>query len=394
MAMQKPENMGSDMFASLVQGIDVLYSEGFDHCAVSVKTLMREYDELTRNNRALRGTVTNLNALRDDLIAERDSLEKQLEVKTNEARGLADQLHVAKTELELVRKELADAHSARNHEQRLRMKAEQEAERLEGELQERVKAHSSEIEERDAAFKQTCREMTDRYKRDTERCVLMNHEMMHMLKNFGADAEDFHNLQRAVDELMGKQYASDLLLNPWLAPMLVAEGNKSDVMKAEAKRRGLPVHDVKICERSDMQRLNELAFGASTSYLAQRLIDMAEDLPGLTPIQSALIAAAGDRLGVDTWPSLRALRRRPVTKGELAEALYPESEGYNVDCAVPHDWVRSIEENMFDSDRNELEEVGGVAAQFVTVYDSKARNGCIMPVTRAGITIVASMANR
>lgn len=287
MSIQKPEGMAADVFAELVSAVDIL-----DGCHPgahrALKALLSEHCAAVRTNAGLRGTVTQLKALRDDLMAERDDLEKQLEVKTDEARGLADQVDAAKRELE-------DRTAERDYERNQKIMAQHEAGRLEAELQ---------------------------------------------------DRREFE--------------------------------------------KGLPSPRPSY---TDQATLNELAFGTSTRYLREKLIHMAEDLECLTPIQSAIIAAAGDRLGVDTWPSRRQLKRRPVPKGELANAIYPEAEGFSVDCAVPLVWLDKVWALFDEDNRQRIEKNGGLAAQFATVYQDEDQGGFVLPVTRCGIEVLAAVAH-
>lgn len=304
MAIKKPKGMSANMFASLVQGVDVLYSEWFDKCAENVKYLIEQHDALNRNNRTLRNTITHLNSLCDELRMERDDLEKQLEVKTNEAQGLATQLHEERMRGEECHRQLLDA----NRE---------------------LEAHANEKQMMAAGFNQACKEIQHKYKLDA---------------------------------------------------------------KTDAELAAKPV-PVRVTESSDMQTINELAFTCSTPYLRKHLLRIAEGCGALSEIQSALVAAAGDRLGVDTFPGARALRTRPTSKGELAAALYPEADGYTVDCALPSTWLNVVHNRLSDDYLKLINEQGGLAAQFVTVYDDKSPGGCVVPVTRCGVMIMAGLVN-
>lgn len=141
----------------------------------------------------------------------------------------------------------------------------------------------------------------------------------------------------------------------------------------------------------DQHLFNELAFGASDEYLCRTLIDVAEGEP-VTHMKSALLAAAADRLGVDVFPSDATLKRRRITKGELAEALYPEHKGYRFDCALPQTWVNDVDKMLTEDNRAKINASGGVAWNFVVVYSDECPHGCIMPITRLGVGIMSAIA--
>jgi len=131
----------------------------------------------------------------------------------------------------------------------------------------------------------------------------------------------------------------------------------------------------------------EIVAGASDDYLANRLVDIINGEVINEEIQSAFLAEAAARLGRNVYPSDEQLKSRDISKGELADNLYPEADGYKVDCAIPQKWFDNVTERMSDEECQAI--TNGLSFHFVTVYRTDWAFGRVMPVTRTGIDILA-----
>jgi len=165
--------------------------------------------------------------------------------------------------------------------------------------------------------------------------------------------------------------------------------------EAEVEARGRAVLHPSTTSRNE---LAGMATTCSTRYLRRKLLDISNaESTGL--YEQAVCFAAADRLGVDVFPSLRSLRQRGVSKGELVGELYPAGiDGVNaVDCAIPQPWVNRVsafvDQELGDELSHAVEESGGVAAQFCTVYFETGRVR-VLPVTRTGIEVMSALADR
>jgi len=125
----------------------------------------------------------------------------------------------------------------------------------------------------------------------------------------------------------------------------------------------------------------------SDDYLASKLVDMSNGEVISEDLQSAFLAEAAARLGRNVYPSDEQLKSRDISKGELADNLYPEADGYKVDCAIPQGWVGYVTERISDEERRAI--ISGMAFHFVTVYKVDWAFGRVMPITRTGIDILA-----
>lgn len=138
---------------------------------------------------------------------------------------------------------------------------------------------------------------------------------------------------------------------------------------------------------TDHQTLVQYARRASDNFLSTKLQEMnTNDMP-LTPHQRALIQAGAERLDRPHFPTKDELEWRPISKGELAEKLYPAP--LVVDMALPQTWMdrvrKILPEHILDAIAPE-----GIQFHFVTVYDNNHMT--IRPLTRQGIDILAELA--
>lgn len=147
---------------------------------------------------------------------------------------------------------------------------------------------------------------------------------------------------------------------------------------------------------NDMKNhLLEKACECDDSYLARHLLKLA-DKPTVGDIDSAIMFAAADRLGQDVFRGSRSPVRE--TKGEAAERLYPVGL-YGItayDTALPQTWLDKVHDLMAERMSNAevvgIDKQGGVAAQFITLYQGSPYPA-VVPITRTGVMLQAWLAN-
>jgi hypothetical protein len=131
----------------------------------------------------------------------------------------------------------------------------------------------------------------------------------------------------------------------------------------------------------------EIVAGASDDYLANRLVDIINGEVINEEIQSAFLAEAAARLGRNVYPSDEHLKSRAQSKGELANNLYPEADGYSISCAVPQKWMEDVTTRMAYEECQAIP--NGLTSHFVTVYKDDWVFRHVMPITRTGVDILA-----